>query len=354
MEITRNNYEQYFLDYHEENLDPVRVGELMLFLEQNPDLKEEFETFRMIILEDDFHAELPEKGSLKKDVINPGNADHFYAAYVEGDLTEQQILETEAFVMADKSRLRELELMKKTRLSADLSVKYPNKSSLKRHIITPVYRRIWQVASAAAVITLLFGLFLNLPKIEEDNQLIVVSPQPIHSADPEPIIVPQPEIISKLPVHAKPSPAPARPATQPSGQLHAAEPLQVERLNRQLASLPAITSVKAPLEKKDEFAYWSHRMLQDDYLETDDIQPEQPPQRSFVSFARNRLRDNIPEEIREFDRSRLTLWEIAGRGLAGISNLAGIPLNVEQERDANGGLIQLAVGDSFEIRKRER
>ena len=41
--INRNNYEAFLLDYVEQNLTAELVAELMLFLEQNPDLKAELE-----------------------------------------------------------------------------------------------------------------------------------------------------------------------------------------------------------------------------------------------------------------------------------------------------------------------
>ena len=41
MKINRNNYEMYFIDYLDGVLSPDLVSELLLFLDENPDLKEE-------------------------------------------------------------------------------------------------------------------------------------------------------------------------------------------------------------------------------------------------------------------------------------------------------------------------
>ena len=43
MKIDRNNYEQYFLDYLDRQMDPEQEKILLSFLEFNPDLKEELE-----------------------------------------------------------------------------------------------------------------------------------------------------------------------------------------------------------------------------------------------------------------------------------------------------------------------
>lgn len=48
--INLNNYEAYLLDYVEQNLSPDMVAELMLFLEQHPEVKAELEAFENVSL----------------------------------------------------------------------------------------------------------------------------------------------------------------------------------------------------------------------------------------------------------------------------------------------------------------
>ena len=50
MKINRDNYEAYFLDYHEGHLSLEMVRELHLFIEQNPDLKNSITDFEIIPL----------------------------------------------------------------------------------------------------------------------------------------------------------------------------------------------------------------------------------------------------------------------------------------------------------------
>ncbi len=76
MDINRNNYEAYFLDYRENNLTPGQVAELLVFLEQNPDLKEEFESFESFSLFLIKTSGSNDKENLKKrDLIPTGNID---------------------------------------------------------------------------------------------------------------------------------------------------------------------------------------------------------------------------------------------------------------------------------------
>jgi hypothetical protein len=66
MNINRENYEAYLLDYFEKELDPATVAELMLFLELNPDLKADFEEFENISLVPDTNIGFPTNTALKK------------------------------------------------------------------------------------------------------------------------------------------------------------------------------------------------------------------------------------------------------------------------------------------------
>ena len=50
MEINRNNYEVWLTDFMDGKLSATRTEELMSFLDQNPNLKEEFEGLETIIL----------------------------------------------------------------------------------------------------------------------------------------------------------------------------------------------------------------------------------------------------------------------------------------------------------------
>ena len=49
--ITRNNYEVFFLDYHEGLLSGEQMAEVILFLEKNEDLMEEFYSFENVSLD---------------------------------------------------------------------------------------------------------------------------------------------------------------------------------------------------------------------------------------------------------------------------------------------------------------
>ena len=67
MTINRHNCEAFFLDYHEKNLSTVETAELLLFLEDNPDLKKQFEEYYRVILDLE-KTQFPGKDKLKKKI----------------------------------------------------------------------------------------------------------------------------------------------------------------------------------------------------------------------------------------------------------------------------------------------
>ena len=48
MQINRENYEAYFIDYLEGNLDELLVDDFIEFIKLNPDLKEELDLFESL------------------------------------------------------------------------------------------------------------------------------------------------------------------------------------------------------------------------------------------------------------------------------------------------------------------
>ena len=52
MKINRDNYESWFLDYNEGNLDPEEMGMVHLFKIEHPDLADETEEFSPILKAD--------------------------------------------------------------------------------------------------------------------------------------------------------------------------------------------------------------------------------------------------------------------------------------------------------------
>lgn len=157
MNINKNNYEAFFLDYHEGNLSPQQVADLLLFIEQNPELREEFESFENVTLDDLSNVSFEGKDSLKKE-ITLDNREEYFIRNVEGTLTsaEKNLLDT--FIKQHPQFLPELELFKKTKVFADASVIFENKEALKKTVVTTDDLLI---ASVEGLLTKQESIFLN-------------------------------------------------------------------------------------------------------------------------------------------------------------------------------------------------
>src|ERR1041384_6941427 len=100
MKIHGNNYEAFFLDYHEGNLDAQSKQDVLAFVSAHPELREEFESFEIISLSDKTSVTFPGKEKLKKNSITEYNYRTWLVAFVENDLPAEGRKEVERFIQA--------------------------------------------------------------------------------------------------------------------------------------------------------------------------------------------------------------------------------------------------------------
>ncbi|MCF8369233.1 MAG: hypothetical protein K9G76_09335 [Bacteroidales bacterium] len=174
MNINRNNYEIYFLDYHEKNLSTEQVAELMVFLQANPDMQEEFDSFGFVsmpqtkekfILKD----QLKKKNYSATNSIDNFNYEHWMVADIEGDLSIDQKQELTQFIALNPDSRLEYSLFKKTVLvSAEES--YENKNELKkRGIVIFLYSPLLYAVSVAALVLIFLGVYFGSQDKGADN-----------------------------------------------------------------------------------------------------------------------------------------------------------------------------------------
>ena len=178
MKITRENYEPYFLDYLEGNLDDQLVNDFIEFLQKNPDLKSELEMFESITIPD-FTAEYKGKEQLyRRTPDHTPTFENRAVAWMEGDLDENEKREFEAYIESRPAKKKELEQFEATRLVPDLSVIYTKKERLYRQ---PVIRPIlfWTIR-VAAVLLIAIALWNLWPSgtYEIINQPVISKLQP--------------------------------------------------------------------------------------------------------------------------------------------------------------------------------
>lgn len=163
--ITRNNYELYIIDFYDGKLNKIQEEELRTFLDQHPDLKDEFENLSHATLEAEAVV-FADKMDLKKPEASDSER---LIAYFENDLNSEERKTVEQILKSNPTMAQELEIIKKTRLLPDYTILFEDKSSLKKtakvvSFTTPLYRNL---SVAASIILIAIAYFIFRPKQEE-------------------------------------------------------------------------------------------------------------------------------------------------------------------------------------------
>lgn len=153
------NYEAFYLDYLEGNLDENDSRLLLEFLSEHPECEieiDELPTLEANAANQNWD-ELKIVGS--EDRITEQNVEHFIISSVEGIISDEKNEELMLFVEKHPTYKKLIDSHKKLILQPDLRVVFENKNELKQRstvIMWPFY-----VAAVAAVIFVL--LYLNIP-----------------------------------------------------------------------------------------------------------------------------------------------------------------------------------------------
>jgi len=178
MNINSGNYENWFLDYFENQLSAEQVATLFLFLEQHPHLKEEFDAFEntSIHLEDVENEILPNKSNLKKqDFISEQNIQEYFIAEIEGELPLAKQAQLQNFLQEHPQYHEERDLFQKTKLPAKNEEVFPKKNKLRRGVVLPFYQTNEFYRVAALILLLLGAAFLfNIYRLNNSSDSHVV------------------------------------------------------------------------------------------------------------------------------------------------------------------------------------
>jgi hypothetical protein len=157
MKVNRNNYEEFFLLYADDELNPQQRAEVELFVQQNPDMAAEMEIVQQMKLEPEDGIVFPDKSILFKttDVdININNYEEFFLLYIDRELDAAADDKVEKFVLQHPGLQEEFTLLKQTVLQPE-AITFADKSSLYRKEERKVgYLYFTRFAAAAALIGL--------------------------------------------------------------------------------------------------------------------------------------------------------------------------------------------------------
>lgn len=167
MNITRQNYEELFLLYVDNELNIAQRKAVEAFVEENPDLRAELIMLQQSVLPADGHITFSNKESLLKTTstpnpVNETNCEEYFVLYADDELTNEQKDQIEQFVYRNPQYQAVFETLQQAKLMPDTSVIFPDKYALYRSEEddkAPVVRmRWWRMAAAVAVLLFVGGM----------------------------------------------------------------------------------------------------------------------------------------------------------------------------------------------------
>jgi hypothetical protein len=385
MKINRDNYEIYFLDYLEGNLPAEDTAELLIFVENNPDLRDLIEDNELITIVPDQSINFLGKSALKKDdalhihtpidqiTITPKNCEEFFIRFYENDLDEPEKIALANFLKDNSTFIKDFELFGNTFLKPDLAIIYPYKSKLKKKaILLPSTRKIVTVAAIAASVLLFSTVYLkyvNPTTSSVQNQKVaqtIVKPKAENKINKQTII----KTISRFPagtnIYKTESLAVLlnnnkKDVNSNSDQVtsstdinnHNRSQLPITFLNTRYAGDLAINSKQAPLsiDRRTDF----DGIPSTAYFNPD---PDAAPLNTDGRVISGKLGYTLAQGISQVAGSlardpeagrllkgRISFSDIAGLGLKGYNLIADRNLSLKPEYDSTGTMTGYALTD---------
>ena len=187
-QINATNYEAYLLDYFEGNISELQTTELHHFLNQNPDLKVDWEGFESIALKAD-STTFEDKRQLYRstnDSMGLMRQDYLLAKQIEEKLTEVENEELTQILYTSPHLLQEVKLMANTRLAPGSEL-FAAKNRIKRIALLPMLtqHRLQQVAAITILLLMTTSLWMVNPFEKTDRAVVSsVKTNVIHNNKP--------------------------------------------------------------------------------------------------------------------------------------------------------------------------
>lgn len=191
MVINRHNYEEYLLDFMEGNLPAHEVDAVLLFLEENPDIKSEFEGIEESVIpieESKFTAKDSLKKDLSHDIEGITRFEQLSVACLEKDISKDELIELNVIINKSEHKALEHQTIQSLKIIPDSDVKYPYKRQLK-HYQLPKFRFLAiATMSVAASAAALIGLSILL-RTENVQRAVAVHAFDFHKENTRTIVI---------------------------------------------------------------------------------------------------------------------------------------------------------------------
>lgn len=188
MSIDKNNYEIYLMDYLEGNLSPNEVAEVLLFLEQHADIKQEFEAMQSFALNTD-------EVSLDKSTLLKSENDFYQQLLVkeiEGELSMIEKVTLQQAIKQNPALQQEQKLFSLTKSTPDLAVTF----NYKDQLLKPTLKVSWHqtIIRIAAVVVLLSTISLLYVGLNKQEKTVALKEQNSTTPAVKNIIIDEPQL----------------------------------------------------------------------------------------------------------------------------------------------------------------
>lgn len=171
MKLDRNNYEEFFLLYVDNELTAEQRRSVEQFVQEHPDLAMELDILQQTVLQADNSVVFTGKDSLLKNgsgsLINMSNYEEYLISYIDNELNASERNAFEKFLAAHPAVKEELGVYQQTKLEPEEKIVFANKEILyrKEEKVRVISMQWWKIAVAAAVILVAgMGTFIILNK----------------------------------------------------------------------------------------------------------------------------------------------------------------------------------------------
>jgi len=163
MKLDRNNYEEFFLLYVDNELTTEQKKSVEQFVQENADLAMELELLQQTVLPTDNKIVFEGKQSLLKteggSLINMSNYEEYLISYIDDELNPAERNEFELFSMAHPQVKEELNIYLQTKLEPEEEIVFANKEILyRREEKVRVISMQWRRVAVAAAVLLIAGV----------------------------------------------------------------------------------------------------------------------------------------------------------------------------------------------------
>jgi hypothetical protein len=342
MEINRSNYEIWLIDWLDGNLNDCQAEQLQLFLNQNPDLEEEFTELNLLILKPSKNS-FTQKDQLIKSIsdLSGPQFDYLCIACHENDLDSEQKTELMEIIDRDHEMKSRYDLLQRIKLTPQ-TVSYKNKKKLiKTTAAQKIIRSSIIGISAAATVALLIVSFFLIPptlpdkinktalNIYTDGTLLkqAVSPVTDKSVSIQKPVVGSQNDGSLISLAQKEKSE----ITESVTTLQSPKDSLFRDNNQEIMVVKIPASSEIDLNEKN----MSNKLVASKaFLITPQSEDEQSKLSKFIART---FREKILKEPASKD-SPLKAYEIAEAGVSGLNKLLGWEMALDEKKDENGEL----------------